>query len=99
MTLSQEQKISFLNRFVVKAGLLSHIDISITRLMPYVLEAEKLKNIEIENIVLDFSTKLFMSSSVPVQGPTSTLYASVLLPAEGFEKYDAIREYIKEKTE
>lgn len=95
--LSREQKINFLQQFVIGPKLLEHVNVGITRLMPYILESDKLKNIQLKNIVLDFTTKLFMSSSVPIQGPTSTIYASVLLPAEGFEKYGAIQKYIQEK--
>jgi len=98
-TLSLDKKLSFIKTYVVDAGLLDQVHVSVTRLMSYALEAEKLSSLKIKSIVLDFSTKLFISSSVPVQGPTSTLYSSVLVPAEGFGKYDTIRNYIKLKTE
>ncbi|MCL5012146.1 MAG: LCP family protein [Patescibacteria group bacterium] len=96
-TMNTEQKLSFIKTFIINKKLLEHVNVGISRVTPYILDPAKLSGVRTKNIVLDFTTKLFTSSFVPVQGPTSTLYSSVLLPAEGFEKYDQIRAYINEK--
>lgn len=96
--MNTEQKLAFIKTFVIDKKLLEHVRVGVSRITPYLLDPAKLSGIGSKNIVLDFTTKLFTSSFVPVQGPTSTLYSSVLLPAEGFEKYDQIRAYIQKQT-
>jgi len=90
-----EQKLSLVKDFLINEKLLENVNVGISRITPYILEPSKLSSIKTKNIVLDFSTKLFISSYVPVRGATSTVYASVLLPTEGFEKYNKIQEYIQ----
>ena len=97
--MSTQDKIALVKKFLINKDLLEHTTIGISRIMPYLSEVGKLSNIKTKNIVLDFTTKLFTTSFVPVQGPTSTLYSSVLLPTEGFEKYNKIRAYIEKQSQ
>ncbi|MFA7201964.1 MAG: LCP family protein [Candidatus Paceibacterota bacterium] len=96
--MSTEDKLSLVKEFLIDTDIFNNANVGISRIMPYVSEVGTISNLKTKNIVLDFTTKLFTSSFVPVQGPTSTLYSSVLIPTEGFEKYDKIREYIQQKT-
>lgn len=97
--MSTEDKLALAKKFLIDTDLLEHANVGISRIMPYLSEVGKLSDLKTKSIVLDFTTKLFTSSFVPVQGPTSTLYSSVLIPTEGFEKYDKIQEYVQQKTE
>ena len=97
--MSTGDRLALVKKFVIDSNLFSHANIGISRMMPYVSEVGKLSSIKTKNVVLDFTTKLFITSFVPVQGPTSTLYSSVLIPTEGFEKYSAIRAYIEKQTQ
>ncbi len=94
--LSAEQKIDFVRTFVFSNGLLAHANLNITQLAPYVFET-KLSAIALKNIVLNFDTKLVTTAQIPLQGPTSTIYESALIPSAGFEKYDAIKAYVQKE--
>ncbi len=94
--LSVEQKIDFIRTFVLSNGLLDHANLNITQLAPYVFET-KLSAIALKNIVLSFDTKLVTTAEIPLQGATSTVYESALIPSAGFEKYDAIKAYVQKE--
>lgn len=94
--LSKTDKLSFFNKFVFKGEFLKNVQIDFSKLTPYVFESQA-TGIQTKSVVLDFTTKLFRTSSIPQQGGQYSDFISVLIPAEGFEKYDAIQKYIQDK--
>ncbi len=92
--LSTAEKIAFIDRFVLKSGLLEKSDLDASKLAGYAINTD-LSKVSVSGIVMDFSTRLFESKMILVTFGTSTQNVSVLLPVEGFEKYDQIRSYIK----
>lgn len=94
--LSRSDKLAFIERFAFKSGLLNNADIDVSKATSYVFNTD-LPKIKLESIVLDFNTKLVKTDYVPVNFGTTTKDISILLPIEGFEKYSAIQNYIKDK--
>jgi LCP family protein required for cell wall assembly len=54
-------------------------------------QLETIKTVRFNSVVLDFSTGLLVSSSLP---PNASSSAYILVPKEGVNNYQAIREYI-----
>lgn len=94
--LNQEQKNSFLKTFVLKGDFLKNAQIDFSKLTPYLFGAD-MANIGFKSIVLDFTTKLFRTTILPIQGVGTTTYISTLIPTAGFEQYKDIRAYIDQK--
>lgn len=92
--LSTADKLAFIDKFVLKSGLLEKSDLDASKLAGYAINTN-LSKVGISEIVMDFSTKLFKSEMIPVTFGTSTQNVSVLIPTEGFEKYSQVRSYIK----
>jgi anionic cell wall polymer biosynthesis LytR-Cps2A-Psr (LCP) family protein len=93
--LSKADKISFFEKFIFKGDFLKNAQIDFAKLTPYIFDTS-VGSIKLQTIVLDFTTKLFKTSAIPIQGQQSP-YISVLIPVEGFEKYDALQKYIAQK--
>ncbi len=89
-------KISFIEKFILKSGLLKKSDLDESKIAGYALNTD-LSKTKVSEIVMDFSTKLFKSQMIPVNFGTSTENVSVLLPSAGFENYSAIKDYIQNK--
>lgn len=92
--LSAGDKVVFINKFVVDSRLLENSDLDMAKLTGYALNSD-LSKVTVNNIVLDFTTKLFKTEMLPVTFVTSTKNISILIPSEGFEKYDQISSYIR----
>lgn len=92
--LSIAGKLDFIEKFVSRTSLLKNSDINEPQIAAFAMGLD-LSKISLKSVVLDFSTGLFKTDSVPFQYGTSTKYISIVIPSEGFEKYDKIRSYIK----
>ena len=92
--MSLTEKMSFIDKFVLKSGLLKTSDLDVSKLTAYAINTD-LSKVLFGSVVLDFSTKLFKTDMIPVRFGTSTQDVSILIPIEGFEKYGAVRKYIK----
>ena len=92
--LSSADKMSFINRFIIKSGLLGESDLDVAKLSGYALDTD-LSKVSVSSIVLDFTTKLFKTDILPVNFGTTTQNISILIPSEGFEKYGNIKKYIE----
>jgi len=98
--LSQAQKFAFIKKFFINSETLKTLNLD-SKIISEVLFKTDFSKLKFQSIVLDFSTKLFRTAEIPVTNgainsdASSTKNISVLLPTEGFEKYDRIREYIK----
>ena len=94
--LSREEKISFLKKFIFDSGVLSSAQIDLSKITPLVFDS-KISDVSIENIVLDFSTKLLETKNIPFETSATTTYVSALIPKAGFGNYSDIKKYIEEK--
>jgi len=72
--LSKEEKINFVNTFVVEKDLLEQTDIDVSSLVPYVSYGD-FDSITIKSIELDFSTHLVQTINIPL-APSSSLLAT-----------------------
>ncbi|OGM90313.1 hypothetical protein A2755_03940 [Candidatus Wolfebacteria bacterium RIFCSPHIGHO2_01_FULL_48_22] len=91
--LTAEEKNLFLKSFVFKGSFLNNAQIDFSKLTPYLFGTD-VASIKFESIVLDFTTKLFTTMSLPLPGVATTTYISVLVPTAGFENYTQIKEFI-----
>ncbi len=96
--LDKQQKEAFLKKFVFRGSFLENAHIDFSKLTPYLFGTD-LSSVHFKSIVLDFTTKLFKTMSLPIQGVATTTYVSALVPTAGFEKYGDIREYIQTMME
>ena len=94
--LPRDGKIDFFRRFLLSNGLLAHANLNLTQLTPYIFDI-KISAIKLKDITINFDTKLIETTQIPVQGATSTVYESALIPSAGFEKYDAIKAYVQKE--
>lgn len=93
-SLDRDKKLSLIKKYVIDGNLLETADVSYVDLASYLFGGD-FENIKLESIVLDFSTKLLKTSSLPLVSQATTTYVSVLVPSSGFENYQQIKEYIK----
>jgi LCP family protein required for cell wall assembly len=96
LKLSVSEKLAFIDKFILKSGLLEKSDLDASKLASYAINTDSSK-VKLYGIVMDSSTKLFESKTIPVTFGTLTQNVSILLPTEGFEKYSDIRNYVKEQ--
>jgi LCP family protein required for cell wall assembly len=98
--LNQQQKFAFMKKFFINSETLKTLNLD-SKIISELLFKTDVSELKIKSVVLDFSTKLFRTAAIPIATGTinsdasTTKNISVLLPTEGFEKYDQIREYIK----
>jgi len=98
--LNQQQKFAFIKKFFINSEILKTLNLD-SKIISELLFKTDFSNLTIKSIVLDFSTKLFRTAEIPMTNgainsdASTTKNISVLLPTEGFERYDRIREYIK----
>ena len=95
-TLSSSEKLSFIKQFAFESDTLGATRLDLSRIIPLAAGAT-MGTARLAHIVLDPSTKLLKTSSVPFIVGSSTTYASVVLPAAGFEQYGEIRAYIQQR--
>lgn len=98
LNLDRDAQIALVRKHVMDGNLLSQSRIDAATVFSYLFETD-FSSLSVRSVVLDFSTKLLKTSTVPFIGIGTTTYVSVLLPTEGFERYGAIRAYILEKLE
>lgn len=94
--LPNDQKTAFLKTFVFKGAFLQNAKIDFSKITPYLFGGETAVT-DFKSIVLDFTTKLFKTTPLPIQGIGTTTYISTLIPTAGFEQYKDIRAYIEQK--
>lgn len=93
--LDRDAQLELMNTYIFNTSLLSDAHIDADTIFSYLLNAH-LETLSVRSVVLDFSTKLLVNSSVLLPGVGTTTRVSVLLPTQGFERYDAIRAYIQQ---
>ncbi len=96
--LDSDQKNNFLKTFVFRGSFLENAQIDFSKLTPYLFGTD-LSQIKFKSIVLDFTTKLFTTKSLPLQYVATTTHISVLVPTAGFEEYKDIRAYIQQNLD
>jgi len=94
--LTSDQRNAFLKTFIFKGSFLQNAKIDFSKLTPYLFGGD-ISVTRFKSIVLDFTTKLFKTTSLPIQGVGTTTYISTLIPTAGFEEYKDIQKYIQEK--
>lgn len=94
--MSTAEKVSFIDKFIIKSGLLKTSDLDVPKLTAYAISTD-LSRVVFKNIVMDSSTKLFKTDTIPVRFGTSTQNVSIVIPVQGFEKYGDIKNYLKEQ--
>jgi LCP family protein required for cell wall assembly len=93
INLNIEKKLSFLEKYLLTQKILQNININKTTIADIIFNTN-LEKIKLYNIVLDSSTKLLLNTSIQSYTPSSTPI-SVLIPTEGQNQYNAIRNYIQ----
>jgi|GEM_PF-1187315 len=63
--LPTQSKIAFIGKYILQEGLLSHANIDVSQLVPYVLSGG-VENISMQSITFDFSTGLLKTDSIPI---------------------------------
>jgi len=96
-TLSTAQKLSLAKEFLFNPSSLSRLHLDLSRVTAFL--GKDMGEIKVNSIVLNFETGLFKTDSIALHSNATTTYASVILPTEGFDSYDAVREYVLQKID
>lgn len=75
-----EQQIAFVEKYISQSGLMDHVNINPSQLVPYVLGGG-INGVAMQSITFDFSTKLLKTDAIPLAASSSSLANAEFLPS------------------